>query len=138
MKATRIVILAAGQGKRMYSELPKVLHPLAGKPLLEHVLQTALSLSPEPPLVIYGHEGERVRAALSPHSVTWLLQERQLGTGHALLQALPQLCEDERVLVLYGDVPLISHETLERFLRETPAEALGLITAMLPNPQGYG
>lgn len=138
MKATRIVILAAGQGKRMYSELPKVLHPLAGKPLLEHVLQTALSLSSEPPLVIYGHEGERVRAALGHYPATWLAQEKQLGTGHALLQALPHLGEDEQVLALYGDVPLISPETLKRLMQETPAEAIGLITALLPNPQGYG
>lgn len=138
MKATRIVILAAGQGKRMYSELPKVLHPLAGKPLLEHVLQTALSLSSEPPLVIYGHAGERVRAALAHYPATWLPQDKQLGTGHALLQALPQVRDDEQVLALYGDVPLISPETLQRLMRETPAEAIGLITATLANPQGYG
>lgn len=139
MKVTRIVILAAGQGKRMYSALPKVLHPLAGKPLLEHVLNTALSLFPSiPPLVIYGHEGERVRTALAHCSASWLEQEQQLGTGHALMQALPQLGEDERVLVLYGDVPLISVETLKRFMLETPMNAVGLMTAILPQPKGYG
>ncbi len=139
MKAPRIVILAAGQGKRMYSELPKVLHLLAGKPLLEHVLQTALGLSPDAqPIVIYGHGGERVHAALSHYPVTWLPQEQQLGTGHALLQALPLLQEGEQVLVLYGDVPLISLETLKRLMQETPPEALGLLTANLPQPQGYG
>ncbi len=138
MKATRIVILAAGHGKRMHSELPKVLHPLAGKPLLEHVLQTAQSLSTEPPLVVFGHEGERVRGALAHYPATWLMQEEQLGTGHALMQALPHLKEEEQVLALYGDVPLISPETLIRLMRETPAEALGLITAFLPQPQGYG
>jgi bifunctional UDP-N-acetylglucosamine pyrophosphorylase/glucosamine-1-phosphate N-acetyltransferase len=139
MKATRIVILAAGQGKRMYSALPKVLHPLAGKPLLEHVLHTAQSLAPTlPPLVIYGHEGERVKTALAHCGAEWQRQEQQLGTGHALLQALPHLSEDERVLVLYGDVPLISLETLKRFMQETPLDAVGLITAHLPQPKGYG
>jgi len=140
MTATpRTVILAAGQGKRMYSELPKVLHPLAGKPLLEHVLQTALQLSPsQPPLVVYGHEGDRVRMALSHYPVTWIPQEQPLGTAHALLQALPQLAEEESVFVLYGDVPLITLETLKRLQQETPVAAIGFITAILANPQGYG
>ncbi|HSW71171.1 MAG TPA: bifunctional UDP-N-acetylglucosamine diphosphorylase/glucosamine-1-phosphate N-acetyltransferase GlmU [Gammaproteobacteria bacterium] len=139
MKATGIVILAAGQGKRMCSTLPKVLHPLAGKPLLEHVLQTALRLAPTTqPLVIYGHEGERLQAALSHYPVTWIRQEQQKGTAHALLQALPQLTAYDRVFVLYGDVPLISLETLRRLQQETPAEAFGLITATLSQPFGYG
>lgn len=139
MKAARIVILAAGQGKRMYSALPKVLHPLAGKPLLEHVLQAALGLSSSAqPIVIYGHEGERIRTALAAWDLSWVIQEQQLGTGHALMQALPQLRDDEQVLVLYGDVPLISPETLQRFIQETPAGAIGLMTANLPEPTGYG
>jgi len=137
--STRIVILAAGQGKRMYSDLPKVLHPLAGKPLLEHVIHTALTLAPAvQPLVIYGHEGEQVQKALGHWNVKWIAQKQQLGTGHALQQALPHLADDEQVLVLYGDVPLISHETLKKFIQETPAEALGLMTAYLPDPTGYG
>lgn len=136
---TRIVILAAGQGKRMYSDVPKVLHPLAGKPLLEHVVTTASALtSSNPALVIYGHEGERVKQALSHLNIVWVAQEQQLGTGHAVMQALPYLQDQERVLILYGDVPLIAMETLKRFLNETPQDAVGLITAYLPNPTGYG
>jgi bifunctional UDP-N-acetylglucosamine pyrophosphorylase/glucosamine-1-phosphate N-acetyltransferase len=137
--STRIVILAAGQGKRMHSDMSKLLHPLAGKPLLQHVIETALSLSPTlQPLVIYGHQGEQVRAALEHFNVLWVEQKQQWGTGHALLQALPVLREEERVLVLSGDVPLISRETLQHFIQATPAEALGLITAYLPDPTGYG
>jgi bifunctional UDP-N-acetylglucosamine pyrophosphorylase / glucosamine-1-phosphate N-acetyltransferase len=136
---TQIVILAAGQGKRMYSDVPKVLHPLAGKPLLEHVIATAAALTTtHPPLVIYGHEGERVKQALSHLNIAWVMQEQQLGTGHAVMQALPNLQDEARVLILYGDVPLIAIETLKRFLNETPSEAVGLITAYLPNPTGYG
>lgn len=139
MISTRAVILAAGQGKRMYSDVPKVLHPLAGKPLLEHVVSAALTLSPiHTPIVIYGHEGERVQQALAHLDITWVAQEQQLGTGHAVMQALPYLQDEERVLILYSDVPLIAVETLKRFLNETPQEAVGLMTAHFPNPTGYG
>jgi bifunctional UDP-N-acetylglucosamine pyrophosphorylase/glucosamine-1-phosphate N-acetyltransferase len=133
------VILAAGQGKRMHSELPKVLHRLAGKPLLEHVVSTANQLdSVSGPIVIYGHQGERVRHNLAHLNVTWIEQTEQLGTGHALLQALPKLPEKGRVLVLYGDVPLIKTETLKHFIIDTPEHALGIITAELPDPKGFG
>ncbi len=134
-----IVILAAGQGKRMNSSLPKVLHCLAGKSLLEHVVQNALQLGPAtPPLVIYGHQGEIVRKTLSHLAVTWIEQPQQLGTGHAVSQALPHLPESNRVLILYGDVPLVTSNTLEQFIQNTPADALGLITAHFPRPNGLG
>ncbi|HVY53883.1 MAG TPA: bifunctional UDP-N-acetylglucosamine diphosphorylase/glucosamine-1-phosphate N-acetyltransferase GlmU [Gammaproteobacteria bacterium] len=136
--STRIIILAAGQGKRMFSDVPKVLHPLAGKPLLEHVIETAFNISSSAPIVVFGHEGDRVREALAHLNVTWVKQEEQLGTGHAVLQAMPHLQDDERVLILYGDVPLISVETLKRFEKEVPVEALGLMTVNLANPTGYG
>lgn len=134
-----IVILAAGQGKRMHSQLPKVLHQLAGKTLLEHVVATAYQLNPEQsPFVIYGHQGEQVRQTLSHLNVTWIQQKEQLGTGHAVLQALPSLPENDRVLILYGDVPLVSTETLKQFIAHTPANALGIITAQFTNPNGFG
>ncbi|HUX23483.1 MAG TPA: NTP transferase domain-containing protein, partial [Burkholderiales bacterium] len=101
-----VVILAAGQGKRMHSELPKVLHRLAGRPLLAHVIATARSLNPGIICVVYGHGGERVREALDEPDLVWVRQEPQLGTGHALAQALPQLNTTTPTLVLYGDVPL--------------------------------
>ncbi len=134
-----IVILAAGQGKRMHSELPKVLHTLAGKPLLEHVVHTATKLDPKiKPFVVFGHEGVRVRRTLADLPVTWIEQTEQLGTGHALQQVLPQLPQTGRVLVLYGDVPLIRVETLKRFIIDTPEYALGIVTAELPDPTGFG
>ncbi|MFM8645005.1 MAG: NTP transferase domain-containing protein, partial [Actinomycetota bacterium] len=108
-----IVILAAGQGKRMKSDLPKVLQPLAGKPLLRHVIDTACTLDPRSLHVVYGHGGDRVREVLADAPVTnWVLQAEQLGTGHAVQQALPSLHDDQIALVLYGDVPLVRGETL--------------------------
>ena len=137
--ALSIVILAAGQGKRMYSEQPKVLHKLAGKALLEHVADTAYTLAPsQPSIVIFGHQGERVRHTLANLNVQWVEQTEQLGTGHALQQALPHLNSDNRVLVLYGDVPLTSTTTLKSLIRNTPADAIGIITAHIPNPTGFG
>jgi bifunctional UDP-N-acetylglucosamine pyrophosphorylase / glucosamine-1-phosphate N-acetyltransferase len=133
-----IVILAAGEGKRMRSALPKVLQMLAGRPLLQHVIDTARSLAPSAIHVVFGHGGERVRAALAGAPVSWILQERQLGTGHALLQAMPQIPDDHRVLVLYGDVPLISHDTLAELVSLAGAEGLSLLTARFENPEGYG
>ena len=111
---TSIVILAAGQGTRMRSDLPKVLHPLAGRPLLAHVVDTAQSLRPRAIHVVYGHGGDAVREALAHAPVHWVEQAEQLGTGHAVAQALPQIPDDDRVLVLYGDVPLIAAATLRR------------------------
>ena len=100
-----VIILAAGQGTRMKSRLPKVLHNVAGKPLLEHVVQTAQALAPRAIHVVIGHGSEQVEAALSGYKLNWVLQEQQLGTGHAVLQALPAVSTDSTVLVLYGDVP---------------------------------
>ena len=134
-----IVILAAGQGKRMYSRLPKVLHSLAGKALLEHVITTSLQLNPaQPPIVIYGHQGDQVRNAMTRFDINWIEQKEQLGTGHAVLQALPLLKDQQRVLILYGDVPLISAITLKELIETTPENAIGIITANFPNPAGLG
>ena len=134
-----VVILAAGQGKRMYSKLPKVQHQLAGKPLLEHVIHAIQGALPKvSPVIVYGHGGESVREAFAHYPVKWVQQAEQLGTGHALLQALPEMPEEASALVLYGDVPLISTETLKRLITTTPAGAVGFITAYLPDPTGYG
>ena len=137
--AIRVVILAAGQGKRMHSSLPKVLHSLAGKPLLAHVIDTALKIAKnETPIIIYGHQGEVIRDAFSHYDVEWIAQKDQLGTGHALLQALPEMVDEDYVLVLYGDVPLISMHTLKQLIETTPDAAIGMLTAHLANPHGYG
>jgi bifunctional UDP-N-acetylglucosamine pyrophosphorylase/glucosamine-1-phosphate N-acetyltransferase len=133
-----VVILAAGQGKRMKSAWPKVLQPLAGRPLLKHVIDTAGELEPAAIYVVYGHGGERVREVLKTEAVTWVLQERQLGTGHAVLQALPGIPDGHTVLVLYGDVPLIRRETLEGLLERADAKTLAILTVMLEDPSGYG
>lgn len=132
-----IVILAAGQGKRMHSNLPKVLHPIAGKALVSHVIDTARSLSPQKLCVVYGHGGEIVRNALSAPDIAWALQEPQLGTGHAVQQALPHLDRQGTTLVLYGDVPLTSGETLRRLLHAAE-NALAVLTVVLDDPTGYG
>ena len=132
-----VVILAAGQGKRMHSDLPKVLHPLAGRPLLAHVIATARSLKPGMICVVYGHGGEHVRAALDHADLVWAKQEPQLGTGHALAQALPHLHPRVPTLVLYGDVPLIRAETL-KMLRQAAGKGLALLTVELDDPHGYG
>jgi bifunctional UDP-N-acetylglucosamine pyrophosphorylase/glucosamine-1-phosphate N-acetyltransferase len=137
MISLNIVILAAGQGKRMHSALPKVLQPLAGKYLLQHVLETARQLKPARLVVVYGHGGDAVRASIPDADVTWALQSEQLGTGHALAQALPHLDAALPTLVLYGDVPLVRRSTLEHLVHQAGA-GLGLLTAHLANPQGYG
>ena len=133
-----IVILAAGQGKRMYSSLPKVLHPIAGKPMLAHVLDTARSLKPTKLCVVFGHGGEQVPQALAADDVVWVKQEPQLGTGHAVLQAVPHLDTKVPTLVLYGDVPLISAETLRTLLTRVADSSLALLTVVLADPRGYG
>jgi len=133
-----IIILAAGQGTRMRSAIPKVLHRIGGKPLLEHVIETAASMSPRSVQVVYGHGGGAVPEALRQHQVAWVEQSEQLGTGHAVAQALPAVADDQRVLILYGDVPLISGETLARLCALANDNALGLLTAELDCPQGYG
>jgi bifunctional UDP-N-acetylglucosamine pyrophosphorylase / glucosamine-1-phosphate N-acetyltransferase len=132
-----IIVLAAGLGKRMRSDLPKVLHPLAGRPLLGHVLDTAGSLAPRRIFVVHGHGADEVRAAFPEASIEWVLQPEQLGTGHAVRQALPHLAADGDVLILYGDVPLARAATLRRLLEASRA-GVAMLTAELDNPSGYG
>ena len=133
-----VVILAAGQGKRMKSELPKVLQPLAGRPLLQHVIATSRTLDPAAVYVVYGYGGERVREALCHEPVSWVRQAEQLGTGHAMQQVATRLRDEERVLVLYGDVPLIRVETLRALLERAGPKRLALLTVRLDEPTGYG
>ncbi len=132
-----VVILAAGQGTRMRSVLPKVLHPIAGKPMLAHVIATARTLSPKAIHVVYGHGGETVRETINDDGVSWVEQAEQLGTGHAVEQAMPKVANDSTVLVLYGDVPLISTATLQHLL-DNVSDGIALLTVMLDNPTGYG
>ncbi|HZJ92912.1 MAG TPA: bifunctional UDP-N-acetylglucosamine diphosphorylase/glucosamine-1-phosphate N-acetyltransferase GlmU [Thiopseudomonas sp.] len=132
-----IVILAAGQGTRMRSALPKVLHPIAGQSMLGHVVQTARRLQPDSIQVVIGHGAELVREQLAADDVTFVMQNEQLGTGHAVAQAVPYLKADN-TLVLYGDVPLIEATTLESLLKQLSADSMALLTVNLDNPAGYG
>jgi len=132
-----VVILAAGQGTRMKSRLPKVLHTVGGKPLLEHVICTAQALEPTAIHVVVGHGSERVQQALAQYNIHWVIQAQQLGTGHAVMQALPAIDDDSVVLVLYGDVPLTRLSTLQHLVR-LAQNGPALLTATLQNPQGYG
>ena len=133
-----IVILAAGQGKRMKSDLPKVLQPLAGRPLLSHVLDCARALQADTIHVVYGHGGERVREALPDEDIRWVLQDEQLGTGHAVAQAAPAIPDDHTVLVLYGDVPLTRAGTLRELLAQASERTLAVLSVRLDDPAGYG
>lgn len=133
-----VVVLAAGAGTRMKSALPKVLHRLAGKPLLKHVIDTAQLLKPAYCCVVYGYGGDQVRNMLAKESVQWVEQAQQLGTGHAVAQAMPQLPDDAITLVLYGDVPLIKDQTLAELIRLASDGSLAVLTIHLQNPQGYG
>src|SRR6185437_9226158 len=133
-----IVILAAGQGKRMKSMLPKVLQPLAGRPILKHVIDTARTLEPAAIHVVYGHGGDQVRETLKDEPVSWVLQADRLGTGHAVMQAMPSVPNDHMVLVLYGDVPLITRATLTTLLSLAGPQQMGLLTMELDDPTGYG
>ena len=134
-----VVILAAGQGKRMKSDLPKVLQPVAGRPLLKHVIDTARELSASDIHVVYGHGGERVREALAAENVTWALQAEQLGTGHAVQQAMPGVPDDHLVLILFGDVPLVQAATMQRLVDAAAnGEALGVLSVRMKDPTGYG
>lgn len=133
-----VVILAAGQGTRMHSERPKVLHRLAGRPILEHVINLSESLGAEQICVVYGHGGEQVREFFAERAVTWVEQQPQRGTGHAVQQALPGINAGNIVLVLYGDVPLIQSETLQRLLDEACKGKLAIMTVLADDPAGYG
>jgi bifunctional UDP-N-acetylglucosamine pyrophosphorylase / glucosamine-1-phosphate N-acetyltransferase len=134
-----VVILAAGQGKRMKSDLPKVLQPLAGRPLLKHVIDTARELQASDIHVVYGHGGERVRETLAAENLTWALQAEQHGTGHAVQQAMPGVPDDHLVLVLYGDVPLVQAATLQRLVEAAAdGDALGILSVRMQDPTGYG
>ncbi len=133
-----VVILAAGQGKRMHSDLPKVLQPLGGSTLLEHVVHTAAELKPEAIYIVYGHGGEHLPNVLKHLPVQWVLQAEQLGTGHAVMQALPPIRDEHDVLVLYGDVPLLRVPTLQALVMGAARGELAILTAKLANPTGYG
>jgi len=136
-QALHVIILAAGAGKRMKSDLPKVLQPIAGRPMLAHVIDTARRLQPDAIHVVYGHGGEAVRAAFADQpDLQWAEQREQLGTGHAVQQAMPQVPDSAKVLVLYGDVPLIRVDTLQHLLSQ-PGRLAVLVADML-NPTGYG
>ncbi|CAI1778046.1 bifunctional UDP-N-acetylglucosamine diphosphorylase/glucosamine-1-phosphate N-acetyltransferase GlmU [Serratia fonticola] len=136
--AMSVVILAAGKGTRMYSDLPKVLHPLAGKPMVQHVIDAAMKLGAKNVHLVYGHGGELLKSTLHNDALNWVLQAEQLGTGHAMQQAAPHFADDEDVLMLYGDVPLIAVETLKRLLAVKPQGGIGLLTVKLQDPSGYG
>lgn len=138
MPELHVIILAAGQGTRMRSALPKVLHTLAGKPLLHHVLDTAQDLNARDVHVVIGHGAERVQSQCAEHAVQWVVQAQQLGTGHAVAQALPAIPDQGSVLVLYGDVPLIDSATLQPLLDAATEGKLALLTVMLDDPTGYG
>ena len=138
MTALQVVILAAGQGKRMHSDLPKVAHPLAGRPLLAHVIDAARALSPQRLCIVVGHGAQAVRERVTAPGASWALQEKQLGTGHAVMQALPSLDAGGTVLVLYGDVPLISVATLRSLVDAASGGKLAILTQEIDNPKGYG
>ena len=133
-----VVILAAGKGTRMYSDLPKVLHSLAGKPMVQHVIDTAKELGASAVHLVYWHGGDLLRQTLHEDKLNWILQAEQLGTGHAMQQAAPFFKDDEDILMLYGDVPLISVETLKRLREAKPQGGIGLLTVKLDDPTGYG
>ena len=135
--ALEIIVLAAGLGKRMRSSLPKVLHPLAGRPLLAHVLDTARELAPRKIVVVHGHGAEQVRAAFPDNHIEWALQAEQLGTAHAVMQAMPSISANADVLLLYGDVPLVRAATLKRLL-QAAGQGLAVLTAELDDPAAYG
>ncbi len=136
--ALKVIILAAGEGKRMQSGLPKILHPLAGKPLLQHVYEKALALDPAEIFILFGHAGEQVRSACADFKVTWVEQTEQRGTGHAVQQVLPYLKTDDHVLILSGDVPLVGVSTLKQLTQDNSAQQVNLLIADCPTPAGLG
>lgn len=133
-----ILVLAAGKGTRMRSDLPKVLHPIGGKPLVQHVVDTARQVGGEQILIIVGHGAEKVEERMAADDVKFVLQAQQLGTGHAVQQALPQLRADATVLILYGDVPLTRAETLQKLIAGVNEKQMALLTVNMQNPTGYG
>jgi len=133
-----VIILAAGKGTRMKSALPKVLAPLAGKPLLAHVVQTAKELNAASINVVIGHGAEHVRTAFANENINWCEQKEQKGTGHAVKQGLPDLPDEDVALILYGDVPLITAASLQNLLQELDSHQLAILTAIFDNPTGYG
>jgi len=133
-----VIILAAGQGSRMKSDLPKVVHRLAGKPMLQHVVDTANQLNAETIHIVVGHGAEKVKETIKDEHINWCLQAEQLGTGHAVAQAIDQIPKDADVLILYGDVPLTAAQTLDELVSSVEIEQLSLLTVNLENPQGYG
>jgi bifunctional UDP-N-acetylglucosamine pyrophosphorylase/glucosamine-1-phosphate N-acetyltransferase len=133
-----VVILAAGQGTRMNSTIPKVLHPIAGKPMLQHVIDAAREIGEVEISVVVGHGAELVRERIKEPGINWVHQAEQLGTGHAVQQAVPALRQDATVLVLYGDVPLVNPSTLKQLVMQADGQSMGLLTVQLDNPSGYG
>jgi bifunctional UDP-N-acetylglucosamine pyrophosphorylase/glucosamine-1-phosphate N-acetyltransferase len=138
MPPLHVIVLAAGKGKRMRSDLPKVLHRLAGRPLLAHVVDTVRALGAAAIHIVHGHEGDQVRACLDDPTLRWVEQPEQLGTGHAVMQAMPGIPDDATVLILCGDVPLVSLETLRSVTGPAANDKVGLVTAVLGDPGGLG
>lgn len=136
--STTVIILAAGKGTRMRSKRPKVLQPLAGQPLLAHVIQTTKKLQAQNIITIFGHGGSMVKQAFSTEQITWVEQSEQLGTGHAVQMALPVLAQEGTSLILYGDVPLVSANTLQRLQHASQDSGIGMITLNVADPTGYG
>ena len=137
-QALSVVILAAGKGTRMYSDLPKVLHPIAGKPMVKHVIDTAKQLGARNIHLVYGHGGDLMQQRLAAEPVNWVLQTEQLGTGHAMQQAAPFFADDENILMVYGDGPMITPETLQKLIDAKPENGVAVLTVVLDNPTGYG
>lgn len=133
-----VIVLAAGKGTRMLSDMPKVLHPIGGRPMLQRVIDTANQLSPKLVQVVCGFASEKLQAALSDQHIGWVEQSEQLGTAHAVLQAIPNCADDQRVIILYGDVPLISEATLTNLLNNVPNDGVGVVVTKLTNPTGFG
>ncbi|NMH66816.1 bifunctional UDP-N-acetylglucosamine diphosphorylase/glucosamine-1-phosphate N-acetyltransferase GlmU [Shewanella salipaludis] len=136
--ALNVVILAAGKGTRMRSDLPKVLHPIAHKSMVQHVIDTAKALGSAAIQLVYGYGADKLQASLGEQPLNWVLQAEQLGTGHAVAQASPHLADEDTVLILYGDVPLIQQSTLEALLAARPQEGVAILTVNLADPSGYG
>jgi len=136
--SVHVIVLAAGQGSRMKSDLPKVLHPLSGKPLLQHVLDTVEKLNVDGIHVVVGHQSEKVKDTIGNTNINWCYQAEQLGTGHAVAQAINEIPQESTVLILYGDVPLTRKATLTKLISTVSSDQLALLTVFLENPMGYG